>query len=253
MNRMTSKPLKAIAFGVAAISLAATVSAASLNSEKPAHSIADPKELKSVRWLPIQEQATAMASEPQAEAVTQEAEETASAADPTEAAPAQESQPLTQTVEARPLVQSAQPKPEQEPAKAESKPAEAPVLRAVPAKANAIVTSSGQTYTYKKVVPAVASAYTASAEENGGYAGHDYFGNSLQIGTIAVDPSVIPLGSKVYITGYSYDGLPSGGMIATASDIGGAIKGNRVDIFVPHSRQQALTFGKQNVQVYVLN
>ncbi|MDQ7861221.1 3D domain-containing protein [Peribacillus frigoritolerans] len=39
---------------------------------------------------------------------------------------------------------------------------------------------------------------------------------------IAVDPSVIPMGSKVYVEGYGY---------AVAADKGGAIKGNRIDVF----------------------
>ena len=41
-------------------------------------------------------------------------------------------------------------------------------------------------------------------------------------------------------------------MIATASDTGGAIKGNRIDIFIPGSRDFVRKFGIQNVQVYVL-
>ncbi|MBD2845665.1 LysM peptidoglycan-binding domain-containing protein [Paenibacillus sp. IB182496] len=114
------------------------------------------------------------------------------------------------------------------------------------------VSVNGSALGFTKVVQAKASAYTAAAEENGGWAGLDYFGNALRIGTVAVDPSVIPLGSKLYITGYDYDGLPTGGMLATASDVGGAIKGNRVDLFVADSRQKALTFGYQYVKVYVL-
>ncbi|MEF3304040.1 3D domain-containing protein [Paenibacillus sp. GYB003] len=118
---------------------------------------------------------------------------------------------------------------------------------------NLVTTVTGATITPKKTVKAVASAYTASAEENGGYAGKDYFGNSLQVGSIAVDPDVIPLGSTVYVTGYSYDGLPAGGMMAKAVDIGGAIDGNRVDIFVPDSREKAKKFGLQNVTLYVVD
>jgi 3D (Asp-Asp-Asp) domain-containing protein len=106
---------------------------------------------------------------------------------------------------------------------------------------------------YTKVVEAKATAYTGSASENGGYAGKDYFGNPLAIGTISVDPSVIPLGSKVYIEGYNYDGLPSTGLFATASDIGSAIKGNKIDIFVSDDKQKAYQFGIQQVKIYILN
>lgn len=107
-------------------------------------------------------------------------------------------------------------------------------------------------YSFSEVIQAKASAYTAAASENGGWGAVDYFGNPLKVGTIAVDPKKIPLGTKVYVTGYNYDGLPEGGMIAVASDMGGAIKGDRIDIFVPHSQKQALKFGYQYVKVFVL-
>lgn len=105
---------------------------------------------------------------------------------------------------------------------------------------------------YKAVIRMTATAYTAAAEENGQWGPVDYFGNPLTLGTVAVDPGVIPLGSKLFITGYHYDGLPQGGMYAVASDIGGAIKGERIDIFVPDSRTKALQFGMQQVTVYIL-
>jgi 3D (Asp-Asp-Asp) domain-containing protein len=105
---------------------------------------------------------------------------------------------------------------------------------------------------YSKVLDVVATAYSGAAEENGGWANLDYFGNTLKVGTIAVDPKVIPLGTKVYITGYNSAGLPAGGMTAVASDVGSAIKGNRVDIFLPGSRDQVSKFGMQNVKVHVL-
>lgn len=111
--------------------------------------------------------------------------------------------------------------------------------------------NTGIPASYKKKLSVVASAYTASAEENGGWAGLDYFGNKLKLGTIAVDPSVIPMGSTVYITGYSSPHLPSKGMIAKASDMGGSVKGNRIDIFLP--TKDAMDFGLQNIKVYVLD
>lgn len=58
--------------------------------------------------------------------------------------------------------------------------------------------------------------------------------------TIAVDPSVIPLGSEVVINGHSY----------IAEDTGGGIKGNRIDIFFS-SHQEALNWGKQTLEVTV--
>ena len=59
--------------------------------------------------------------------------------------------------------------------------------------------------------------------------------------TIAVDPGVIPLGSTVEIDGRSY----------IAEDIGGAVRGNRIDIFFNY-HSDALTFGKQNFAVYMI-
>jgi Uncharacterized protein conserved in bacteria len=105
---------------------------------------------------------------------------------------------------------------------------------------------------YREAIRVKATAYTASAEENGIWGAVDYFGNPLSLGTVSVDPDLIPLGSKLYITGYDYDGLPQGGMYAIARDTGGAIKGNRIDIFVPDSRAKALQFGIQYITVYVL-
>lgn len=114
------------------------------------------------------------------------------------------------------------------------------------------VTISGTSRGYSKVLQVKASAYTAAASENGSWGAVDYFGNPLKLGTIAVDPSVIPMGSKVYITGYDHDGLPVGGMTAIAADQGSAINGNRIDIFVPQSQAEASEFGYQYVKVYIL-
>lgn len=58
--------------------------------------------------------------------------------------------------------------------------------------------------------------------------------------TIAVDPSVIPLGSKVVIDGHTY----------VAEDTGGGIKGNKIDIFMD-SHREALNFGVKWLDVYV--
>ncbi|BBI35068.1 3D domain-containing protein [Cohnella abietis] len=119
--------------------------------------------------------------------------------------------------------------------------------------AQSITTSSGQSLPFSKVINITASAYSASSEENGKWGAVDYFGNPLKLGTIAVDSDVIPLGTKVFITGYDFAGLPTGGLVATATDKGGAIKGNRIDIFVPGSRNFVSDFGFQSVKVYILN
>lgn len=62
-------------------------------------------------------------------------------------------------------------------------------------------------------------------------------------GLIAVDPKVIPLGSRVYLEGYGY---------AIAADTGGAINGNRVDVFFSNLRK-CVNWGRRSVHLYVLN
>ncbi len=87
-----------------------------------------------------------------------------------------------------------------------------------------------------------ATAYTAFCEGCSGitYTGIDLRANPDQK-VIAVDPSVIPLGSKVYVEGYGE---------AIAGDIGGAIKGNKIDLFMPN-HGDAIQFGRQNVTIHV--
>ena len=114
------------------------------------------------------------------------------------------------------------------------------------------VTVAGRALTYSKKLNMRATAYTADPSENGQWGAVDALGNELKLGTVAVDPNVIPLGTKLFVTGYQFRHLPQGGFIATASDTGGAIKGNKIDIFVPVSKQTGNTFGVQAVQVYVL-
>jgi 3D (Asp-Asp-Asp) domain-containing protein len=117
---------------------------------------------------------------------------------------------------------------------------------------NTLEISSGNTIKYSRLIPVKATAYTAAAEENGSWGAFDYYGNPLKLGTIAVDPDIIPMGSTVFITGYAFDGLPAQGMIAKATDMGGRIKGKRVDIFMPSSKADATKFGMQDVKIYII-
>ena len=89
-----------------------------------------------------------------------------------------------------------------------------------------------------------ATAYTASCS---GCSGTTATGVNLHANpgakVIAVDPSVIPLGSKVYVEGYGY---------AIAADTGGAIKGNKIDVFIA-SKQDAYQWGRKTVKIKILN
>ncbi len=100
---------------------------------------------------------------------------------------------------------------------------------------------------YSQMITMNASAYTAGPESTGknpgdaGYA-RTATGAVAQRGVVAVDPSVIPLGTELYIEGYGF---------ATAADTGGAIKGNKIDLCFD-SLDEALNFGRRNVNVYIL-
>ena len=107
---------------------------------------------------------------------------------------------------------------------------------------------SPQGFEYQYVLECTATAYDPSPEENGGYGGMSATGVPLQKGVIAVDPSVIPLGSRVYIE--AVDGSWSYGY-AVAADTGGAIKGNKVDLLFM-TKAECYEFGRRKCKVYVL-
>lgn len=98
----------------------------------------------------------------------------------------------------------------------------------------------------------LATAYGPSAQDNYPYGAVDYFGQPLTLGMVAVDPNVIPLGTTLFVQGYHDAGLPAGGFVARALDEGGAIRGSRIDIFMPDSGSVVSQFGIQKVTVDVL-
>ncbi len=114
-------------------------------------------------------------------------------------------------------------------------------------------TVGGHTFNYKKMLTCQATAYDLSFESTGkrpgdrGY-GITASGTYAKLGTVAVDPRVIPLGTKMYIV--STDGKIVYGY-CTAEDTGGAIKGNKVDLFY-NTRNECLQFGRRSVNVYIL-
>lgn len=102
---------------------------------------------------------------------------------------------------------------------------------------------------YSRVETFTATAYDASVEDNGPWAGVTSTGMPMGYGVIAVDPRVIPYGTKMYIE--SVDGEYVYGY-AIAGDCGGAIKGNRVDLFY-WSKAQCNQFGRRAVNIYFLD
>lgn len=95
----------------------------------------------------------------------------------------------------------------------------------------------------KKTIKMTATAYTANCK---GCSGITKTGLNLRknpgLKVIAVDPKIIPLGSKVWVEGYG---------IAIAGDIGGAIKGNKIDLFM-NKKATANQWGRKKVTVKVL-
>lgn len=116
---------------------------------------------------------------------------------------------------------------------------------------NAVQVSKPNTESASKPAPSAtremtvrATAYTAYCN---GCSGITATGINLKANpdkkVIAVDPKVIPLGTKVWVEGYGE---------AIAGDTGGAIKGNRIDVFIPN-KSRALQWGSKNVKVKILN
>lgn len=95
-----------------------------------------------------------------------------------------------------------------------------------------------------KELSMTATAYSASCNGCSGVTATGInLNNNPNMKVVAVDPGVIPLGSKVWVEGYGE---------AIAGDTGGAISGNRIDLHVP-SKGEANAFGYQDVKVRVIN
>lgn len=108
----------------------------------------------------------------------------------------------------------------------------------------AAVKTSAPAESTAKELTVTSTAYTASCEGCSGVTatGIDLIANPNQK-VISVDPSVIPLGSRVWVEGYGE---------AIAGDTGGSIKGNKIDIFMP-DKQDAINWGRKTVKVKILD
>ena len=103
--------------------------------------------------------------------------------------------------------------------------------------AQSILTPDGYVK-YKKVIYGEATAYTWG----GGATGYTSVGLWPKRGIVAVDPRVIPYYTKLYIPGYG---------MALAADTGGAIIGNRIDLFMD-SLHECFQWGRRDVEIYIL-
>ena len=108
-----------------------------------------------------------------------------------------------------------------------------------------IVTADGEIYTYKSTMQVKATAYTHTDK---GCNKTTATGTTVHWGTVAVDPKLIPYGTKMFIV--SNDGKYVYGLSA-AEDCGGSIKGNRIDLYMP-TTSQCFAFGVRNCTVYFI-
>lgn len=108
-----------------------------------------------------------------------------------------------------------------------------------------IITESGEVLTYSDTVSVLATAYTC---EGWSSVGITATGTVARVGEIAVDPDVIPLGSRLFIV--SDDGEYVYG-VATAEDTGGLIIGHRIDLYYD-TEAECWEFGARNCTVYFL-
>ncbi|MGB9794091.1 3D domain-containing protein [Caldisericum exile] len=96
---------------------------------------------------------------------------------------------------------------------------------------------------YVKSFDAIATAYSPIIGETDSNPWMTASGLRSSFGIVAVDPTVIPMGTLLYVEGYGY---------AIAGDTGGAIKGNRIDVFFYYP-YEASRWGVRKVRVYILD
>ncbi|MDA1520471.1 MULTISPECIES: cell wall-binding protein EntC [Bacillus cereus group] len=186
------------------------------------------------------------AAEAQAEAKAQEAAKAREAAEAQAAAKAQEAAKAREAAKAQEAAEAREAAKAQEATKArEAAKSQKPATQQPVAKETETSAPSSS-----RELRVVATAYTADPLENGYKAGDQVksaLGHNLtanpNMKLIAVDPSVIPLGSKVWVEGYG---------VAIAGDTGGAIKGNKIDVLMP-DKGTSSNWGRKTVTVKVLN
>ena len=93
---------------------------------------------------------------------------------------------------------------------------------------------------YSKIIRVEATAYSSAQP---GLSAYTATGKICKRGIIAVDPKVIPLGTKVFITGYGY---------AVAEDTGGAIRGHKIDVAFD-TVAECYKFGRKSIEIYIID
>lgn len=100
---------------------------------------------------------------------------------------------------------------------------------------NPIILTSRDLLQPRREMSVQATAYTHTGNTT-------FTGVYPHVGTVAVDPALIPLGSRLWIEGYGY---------GIAQDTGGAIKGHRIDLFMD-TKAECLNWGRRTVKIYIL-
>jgi 3D (Asp-Asp-Asp) domain-containing protein len=119
---------------------------------------------------------------------------------------------------------------------------QAPVNQVIAIGTRAMIASRGDFAGHEYMMLEATAYYPGPNNYGGGVGPRTAIGLLAQRGVVAVDPSVIPLGSKVYVEGYGY---------AIAGDTGGAIQGMRIDLCF-NTYDEAIHFGRQTVKVYII-
>lgn len=120
----------------------------------------------------------------------------------------------------------------------------------------ATISRGGQVMRYSRVLDVVATAYTAdinpaTGKPDDAWGGMTASGKKAVAGlTIAADPKVLPMNTRVYVEGVDAQGKKYSG-IYIVMDTGGAIKGNKIDIFMS-TYEQTRIFGRRKMKVYLL-
>lgn len=99
-----------------------------------------------------------------------------------------------------------------------------------------VASRGGVSFTFSKAMIVTATAYTHTGSCTAS-------GLNPRVGMIAVDPDLIPLGTKVYVENYGF---------AVAADVGSSIQGNRIDVFLDTERA-CKQWGRQTVKIYILD
>ena len=112
----------------------------------------------------------------------------------------------------------------------------------------ALADTTAPEFSYRRKVRMEATAYTAGFSCTGKHPWDPWYritasGREVEHGIVAVDRNLIPLGTRLYVEGYGF---------ALAADVGGAIRGYKIDLFM-ECITDARRFGRRHLYVWILD